>query len=70
VVDCRVEAGKEKRLVAALAPTNAIRRSTVFTDLEHFTVAVRLTDAVTLDHDAITRASAHSDLPVMLPVSR
>jgi hypothetical protein len=69
-VDGRVGAGKEQRLVAPLAPTNAVRRSTVLTDLKHFAVAVRLTDAVTLDHDAITRASAHSDLPVLLPVSR
>jgi hypothetical protein len=70
VVDGRVRAGKEQRLVAAPAPTNAVRRSTVVTDLEHFTVAVWLTDAVTLDHDAITWASAHSGLLVLLSVSR
>jgi|SRR5512133_2197765 hypothetical protein len=63
--DHGIGAGKEKRLMAAVAPPNAVRWSTVVAGLQHFTVAVRLTDAVTLDYDSITRTGSHFRPPVL-----
>jgi hypothetical protein len=70
VFDHRIGAGKEQRLVAAVAPPNAIRWFTIVADLQHFTVAVRLTDAMALDYDPITRTGSHSDLPVCSLITR
>src|SRR5512133_179881 len=64
VFDHGIGAGKEQRLVAAVAPPHAVRWFTIVADLQHFAVAVRLTDAMALDNDPITRTGSHSDLPI------
>jgi hypothetical protein len=58
-----VGAGEEHRLVTALTPANDVRRTAVGAHhFEHLAIAVRLSDPVAPNHNAITHARAHGAL--------
>jgi hypothetical protein len=58
-----VGAREEQRLVPAVTPTDDVRRTAVDAPhFEHFAITVRVSDAMSPDHDAITHARVHGVL--------
>ena len=58
-----VAAREEQRLVSAVTSGNDVRRMAVVPPhVVHFAITVRLSDAMSPDHDAITHARAHGFL--------
>src|ERR1039458_8264982 len=59
-----VGAREKEGVVVAVCPAHHIRRTTVgAAHRDHLAVAVRFTDAVTVDHDAISCLGLHVNLP-------
>src|ERR1039457_6120831 len=63
-LDAGVRAGEEEGVMPAVRPAHQIRRPTIGPmHFDHLAVAVRVTNAVALDHDAITWFGLHAALP-------
>jgi hypothetical protein len=58
-----VSAGAEQRLGPGVTPADDVRRTAIDAPhFEHFTVTVRLSDAMSPDHNAITHTRSHGVL--------
>ena len=58
-----VGAREEQRLMPAMTPPDKVRRTAVDAPhFEHFTITIRFSDTMPLDHDVITNGRSHGVL--------